>query len=233
MAFTLAQAATNGNEITGTGSYALTAFGSAVTVGNNIVVRVSSDGNSANQVTSLTDNKGNTYVKDAETVNTLQSTERYISIWRAVVTTGGTGLVITVNYNGASSNNSGAIAEEWAASAGTMTLDKTAGGGSTTATASPTTATTAATTQANELIIAAFVSNSTQTSFTAGTGYSNASSVNVSNANIATESKTVSATGTQVATGTFGTARAYGAIIATYYEAVAGAAANSGFFGLM
>ena len=167
---------TTGSETTGTGSYSSTAFGSSVTVGNAIVVVVTSDGNNASQVTNITDSKGNTYSKLAESVNTSQSTQRYVAVWMTKVTTGGTSNAITVTYNAASSNNSAVAAQEFSGFTGTPTLDKTAGGGSTTATTSPTTSTTASTTVAAELIVGGFVANSTIASFSAGSGYSNASS---------------------------------------------------------
>lgn len=220
MAIAFVQQVGNVGEITGTGSYTFSA-GVSVTAGNTLLASISSDGNAASEITAVSDNKGNTWTKDVETVNTLQSTERYISLWRAPITTGGSGLIITITYNGANSNNSAIVVQE-VSSASALTLDKTAGGGATTATTAPTTATTAATTNANEIVIAAFVSNSTQTSFAAGTGYSNAGSNITSNANVGMESKLVSATGTQVATATLGTSRAYGALIATYYEAGGG-----------
>lgn len=227
MAFAFVQAQT-GSSTAGTGTYTTSAFGSSATVGNTIIAIVTSDGNTASQVTSLTDSKGNTWTKDAETVDVAQATKRYVSVWRAPITTGGTGLTVTVNYDSASSNNSGICFQEWS-SASAFTKDQTAGGGSTTGTTSPTTSTTGATTVASELVVGGFVSNSTQASFTAGAGYSNASFVAVSNASACMESKTVAATGTQVATGTFGTSRAYGAIIITYSEGSAPPASNSNF----
>lgn len=226
MAFAFVQQ-TTGSTITGTGSYASTAFSGSAVVGNTIYAIVTSDGNTASQVTGLSDNKGNTYTKDLEVVNAAQSTERYMSIWRAPVTTGGASLAVTVTYNAASSNNSGIVAQEWSNSGGTPTKDQTASNASTTATTAPTTNASGTTTVANELIIAGFVSNSTQASFTAGAGYSNAGSIAVTNANVGMESKTVAATGTQTATATFGTSRAYGAGLVTYFETVPVTAAAS------
>lgn len=217
MAFVFVRSLVTANEITGTGSYTLTDTGTA-TVGNTLYAVVTSDGNAVNQVTSLADNKGNVWTKDRETVNTAAATERYIAFWRAPITTGGTGLVITVTYVSASSNNSGLVVQEFSNSVGAAVLDQQAAGGATVATLAPTTAISPATTNANELVIGGFVSNSTQTSFTAGTGFSNALSVIVSNANAGMESKIVITTGTQVATATLGTARAYGAGLVTYFE---------------
>lgn len=221
---------TTGTSTAGSGSFALTAFGSTVTVGNAIIVIACSDGNAVSQITGVTDSKSNTYVKMAETVNTGQATERYVSAWLAKVTTGGTSNVVTVTYNSASSTNGAAVAQEFSGFTGTPTLDKTAGGGSTTATTTPTTATTAATTQANAIVVGGFVANSTIASFTAGSGYSNAASGLVSNSSACMESKIVAATGTQVATATFGTSRAYGAIIVTVYDATGGGANTTNFF---
>lgn len=203
---------TTGSTATGSGSYASTAFGSSVTVGNTLIAIVSSDGNNASQVTGLTDNKGNTWTRVFEGMTT-----RYVSVWRAPVTAGGAGLVITVTYNAASSNNSGIVAQEWS-SAGAFTKDQTKAGTGTSAT--PTTGASSSTTVANELVVAGVVMTSTEASFTgAGAGYSNAGSALVTNASVAMESKTVASTGAQTATFTWPTSRIYTAILTTYYEA--------------
>lgn len=216
MAFALVAGQTvTASEITGTGSYTTGAFSGAITIGNTIICAISSDDNVASEITSVTDSKGNTYTKDFEQLGVAQS----FSFWRSPITVGGTGNTITVNYNGANSNNSGIVAQEWS-SAGAFTKDQTKGANGTSAT--PATGNSSATTVANEIIFAACVMASTEASFTAGAGYSNGASALVSNANIGMQSKTVSATGVQAAGFTWPTSRAFTSGLITYYEASAG-----------
>src|SRR4051812_6147364 len=85
-----------------------TAFGSSVTVGNFIVVTISDDsGITASAVTGVTDSKGNTYTKilSLDSVTTL-------SAWYAKVTTGGTGLTVSVAWNTGSAARCAFAAQE-------------------------------------------------------------------------------------------------------------------------
>lgn len=209
MTFSFVQQVTM-SETTGTGSYTSAAFSSALTVGNTLIAVVTTDGNNAGQITGVSDSKGNTWTKDVESIGATRS----VTIWRAPITTGGTGATITVTYNAASSNNSGAVIQEW--SGGTLVLDQIKTNSGTSAT--PTTGASPSTTVANELVVAGCVMNSTEASFTgAGAGYSNAGFVLVSNANAAMESAEVTVTGAQTATFTWPTSRAYATALATYY----------------
>ena len=70
--------------LSGSGSTAQVAFGSPVTAGNLVVVAVTVW--HSNDVTSVSDNKGNTYHKAVEANN---SGSGYTHIWYAVATTGG------------------------------------------------------------------------------------------------------------------------------------------------
>lgn len=201
-----------GSEITGTGTYTTAAFGSSVTVGNIIVVSASSDGNSASQITNITDSKGNTYTKQFEQLGTA----RMGSMWTTKVTTGGTGLTVTVTYNSASSNNSGVVFQEFTGPTGTLTKDQSLGANGTSAT--PSVGPTGTTTNANELVVAFCVMTSTEASFTAGTGYTNGAAAIVSNANIGMQSKLVTSTGTQTAGFTWPTSRVFAAAIVTFSD---------------
>jgi hypothetical protein len=210
---------THGSDTTGSGSYQTSAFGSSVTIGNTILCVVTSDGNGDDDIiTSVTDNLGNTYVKDVVQTSAT-SNQRYVSIWRAPVTVGGT-CTITVNFDDSQSNNSVVLAQEWSVSGGgALVLDVTTGQ-SAAASTSPTTGASSATAHANELVVAGFVFNGgVAFAFSAGSGYSNSSFLATSNAHGAIESKEVSATGTQTGTCTLTASRAYSAVLATYYVA--------------
>lgn len=222
--FSLAQAGVTNSEITGTGSYTV-AFGSNVTSGNVIFCTVTSDGNVAGEITSLTDTRGDTYTKDFEQTSTLQQ----VSIWRAPVVGSGANTV-TINYNSANSNNSGVACQEWSYGTGTITVDKTKGATATSAT--PTTGASAATTQANELVVVGNVMDSTNTTCTAGAGYSNVAFKTVASANVCMESAEVSITGAQTGGLTWTTSRNYGIGLVTYYivSGGGGATGNSGSF---
>jgi hypothetical protein len=210
---------TSGADTTGSGSYQTSAFGSNVTVGNTIICVVTSDGNGDdNLITSVTDNLGNTYVKDAvQTSGT--ANRRYVSIWRAPVTVGGA-CTITVNFDDSQSNNSVIVAQEWSvAGGGALLLDITTGQ-SAAASTSPTTGASSTTAHANELVVAGFVFNGgVAFAFSAGSGYSNSSFLATTNAHGAIESKEVSATAAQTGTCTLTASRAYSAVLATYYVA--------------
>lgn len=214
MAIAFVRTQVTASEITGTGTYTTGAFAAAPTVGNTLFAMVSSDGNT-NNITAISDTQGNTWTQDF-----IRQDTRAVSIWRAPVTSAAAGMTVTVTYNGASSNNSGVIVQEFS-SATALTLDQTKGGTGTSAT--PTTGASAATTNANEVVIAGSVMTSTEASFTgAGAGYSNAVGVIVSAANVAMESAVISSTGAQTATFSWPTSRIYSALLATYYEAAGG-----------
>lgn len=215
--FALAQTSITNSETTGTGSYTVGPFGSAITVGNVILCAATSDDNVAGEITSITDSKGNTFVKDFEQSSTLQQ----VSLWRAPITTGGTSDTVTVNYNSANSNNSGVACQEWSfGGSGTLTVDKTKG--NTATAAALTTLASAATTQAPELVFVGSVSASTNTTCTAGAGYSNVAFKTVSAANVCIDSLEAASTGAQTGLQTWTTSRNYGIGLVTYYVAGGG-----------
>jgi hypothetical protein len=72
--------------------------------------------------------------------------------------------------------------------------------------------------------------NSTEASFTAGTGYSNGDAALVTNANIGMQSKVVSSTGVQAAGFTWPTSRAYACGLVTIYDNAGGGGAPGSFF---
>lgn len=219
--FSLAQAAITNSETTGTGTYSVGTFGSSITVGNVILCSATSDDNNAGEITSITDSKGNVFVKDFEQ----NSTAQQVSLWRAPVTVGGTSDTVTVNYRAADSNNSGAACQEWAfGGTGTLTVDKTKGATGTSASLS--TGASTATTQNVELVFVGSVDALTNTTCTAGTGYSNVAFKTVSAANVCIDSLETAATGAQTGLQTWTTSRNYGIGLVTYF--VAGAVVVTG-----
>lgn len=220
--FTLAQASIVQSEITGTGTYTVGPFGSAITVGNVILCAATSDDNVAGEITSMTDTRGNTFVKDFE----VNSTAQQVSIWRAPITTGGTD-TITVNYRSADSNNSGVACQEWSfGGTGTLTVDKTKGATATGAALS--TGASAATTQSVELVFVGSVGDLTNTTCTAGAGYSNVAFKTVSAANVCIDSLETAATGAQTGLQTWTTSRNYAIGLVTYFVSGGGGGGGGG-----
>lgn len=221
--FALAQASIVNSETTGTGTYTVGPFGSALTVGNAILCAATSDDNVAGEITSITDTKGNTFVKDFE----VNSTAQQVSIWRAPVTTGGTGDTVTVNYRSSDSNNSGVACQEWSFG-GSGTLTKEITKGNTATAAALTTGASSATTHAVSLVFVGSVGDLTNTTCTAGAGYSNVAFKAVSAANVCIDSLETAATGAQTGLQTWTTSRNYGIGLVTYFVTPAGGGGGGG-----
>lgn len=217
--FSLAQAGVTATK-TGTPATYTVTFGSAVTAKNEIICVITSD-SGPGEITAVTDTGLNVFTQDFEQDS---GTPRAVTIWSAPVVTGGSDTV-TITRNIVSSNASAASCQEWAfGGSGTLTKDITKGNAATSA--SLTTGASSATTVANELVIVGSVTTSTNTTCTAGSGYSNVTFVALSNANNCMESAEVSVTGAQTGTMTWTTSRAYAAALVTYY--VSGATPPAG-----
>lgn len=173
-------------------------WGSNTTTGNTIIVAVA-PAVAANNVTSITDSQGNTYVHDVRNTAGAGSHPQ-IEIWHAENITGGTTPTITVNWT--NSTNCAWIAREYSGLATSSTLDKTAGSSGTNN--APSSGATATTSQNDELVIGAVSYPTTTVTMTAGSGYANASQKGSTGAGtsslVAVEDKTVAATGAQTAT---------------------------------
>lgn len=172
-------------------------------------------------VSTVTDSAGNTWTVDATktsgTVTSVASTGQNI----AALTTADT---VTVTFSGAIGRAAAAIHEISGADTSGSRVDKTATGTYTTTT-SRSAGTTATTTSANALVWAAFGPNAVETSFAAGTGYSNPSTsfyAASSAASIEFAYQIVGTTGAYSPTGTGG-ATASGAGVTVVYKAAAGA----------
>jgi hypothetical protein len=141
-----------------------TSFTNPVTVGNTIIVAIGNNWGSDGQVTSVTDNKGNTYTHvvgggDASFVGA--------EIWVSVgVATGGSSFQVTVNQNSA---DLGVSIFEYS---GIQSLDKYIGTGSIIGTVRES-GTTANTTQDNDIIIGFGVLNAGTGQWSLGANYSN------------------------------------------------------------
>lgn len=181
---------------TGTGGppqVATIAFSSATTSGNCIVVAVADDSATTTEVTSVTDNKGNTYAALRSPL--LSASAVTLSTFYALNITGGSGHIITAHLAGASFDAT-VTAQEFSSISTSGALDVTAGStGSSTAAAS---GSTAATSQASEIIVG-LAAYGVSGAASLGSGYTNLGNALQAGASSAEESKTVSATGTQSA----------------------------------
>lgn len=178
-----------------------TAFTAATTAGNLIVVAISNDSGGTTSVTGVTDNKGNTYTKIKTVANSSA-----LDIYYAANIAGGTGHTISVTWSLAAASNLSIIAQEYS-SMPTAPLDVSVSAiGST---VSPSSGATAATTQADELVVGILSFDAATTTVMAGSGYGNLTSIAVTGAHTAMESKVISATGAQTATFTLAASRAW------------------------
>lgn len=211
LAFVESQTASNA-----TGSAVTTAFSTTTVAGQLIVVSYADDSATTTTLTSITDNKGNTYTA-ADSFRVASVTYR---MYYAVVTTGGTGHTVTATWSTAAAARATVVAQYFNGFTGTPTLDKATGTTGSSTSANP--GTTAATTVAAEIVVVGAAHASTTSAFSLGTGYTNLGTVNVANAAIAQESKIVAATGTQTGSLSIALSRAWSASIATFYNGVAG-----------
>lgn len=187
------------------------------TAGNFMVVTVANDSALTTSITAVSDSKGNSYTRTQTPVANTATVE----MWYARIATGGSSHTVSATWNTGNTTRCVVLAQEFAGFDGTPTLDKTSSTTGTSTTASG--GTTATTTQAIELVVAGFVHGSTTSAFTLGTGYTNLTTVNVANAAAAQESKQVSATAAMTGTATIAASRDWAGMLATFYDAPAGA----------
>lgn len=216
--------AANGSASDNTGSAVTSSLGTTAT-GQLIVVTICDDSAGATSVTSVTDNKGNTYTKVPITQGTSSVLLNSAStqMWYAVTTSAGATHTVTVTWNTAATARVTVAASYFTGFTGTPTLDKFIGatGSSTSATA-----TTATTTAAAEVVVGGSGHASTTSAFTAGSGMSNLVTQNVANAAVGQSSKIVAATGTQTAANSIAASRAWGHIVATFKDVASGGGFN-------
>jgi hypothetical protein len=192
-------------------------FNSNTTTGNTIIIAVTYNDDVTGNPTSITDTTSNTYAKIAGGASGGDTTTE---LWYAYNITGGTTPTLTVNMSNANSHDFSMTLREVSGLTTTDPFDVKAEG----ATASGTTHTSPSTTttsQADEFVYACMglAANAT---FTAGAGYSNLAQVNGSDIfqASASESKSVSSTGTQSASFTTSATTVGYVIVATFKIAV-------------
>lgn len=205
-----------------TGATANNNTGSAVTgslgttVANQLIVlTIADDSSLTTAVTSVTDNKGNTYTRVPITGGVLTNGSS-TQMWYAITTSFGATHTVTVTWSTVATGRVTVAAQYFNGFTGTPAFDVQASATGTGLSASP--GTTSTTTNANEVIIVGAGHASTASAFSLGSGYTNLSTVNQANAAVGQESKVVSATGTQTGTMAIAASRQWGAIIATFYD---------------
>ncbi len=191
-------------------------FSANVTAGNAIIVMV----NGASGSYSISDNRGNTYTRDATA--SLVANDLGVAIFCALnVAAGATTITLTLPAWSAT-----ARALEVSGLLTSATLDKTATNTDATGHTNPTSGTTAATTQADEFVVAVFCTNSGKNplTITDPAGYTDVyqQTDGVTYFTGGAVQKTVAATGPQTATWTVNDTIASAGCIATYKLATSG-----------
>lgn len=224
MAINFVQSTTGSNSVSPT---VTTAFGSAVTSGNLIVLAIGNDSALTGQITSITDTGGNTYTGPVfDTVNTAT-----LAMYYAQNVTGGSSFQVTVNWNEAATGLVVVVAQEFSGVATSSSKDvhSSATGASTT----PDSGTTGTTAQANELVVGAVCYGGLITTTSLGSGYTNLGKIDIANAGTGQESKVVSSVGTQSATFGLAASRSWIAGVVTFKEASGGTTLGSPYYYLM
>jgi hypothetical protein len=193
-------------------------FPAGTTAGNAIVVGVRLGSAVAFSTVSVSDDKGNTYVRDVQVDDSVSGNQ--MEIFSAANVAGGT-VVVTVTLTG------GAVALRWGVCEyqGLVTsapLDKTSTNNPNASNTSLNSNNTATTANANDLLVGVGMTRNNTVTFTAGTGYALRFQAN----KIALEDKSVSATGAYNATETISVADTWMMAVAAYKGA---AGANTTF----
>lgn len=191
-----------------------TAFASTVVAGDLMVVNVVDDSGIAEPAMTVTDSKGNTYTRIADTGANDTGTE---TVWWAPITTGGTSFTVTVTNTGGAFARMDAVAQEFNGFTGTPTFDKVSAFTSGSS-VSPLSLTSGTLTQANEMVVGSFAHYSTVSAFSLGSGYTNLGTISVANAANAQESKVVAATTAVTAPATIAASREWNAYVSTFYS---------------
>lgn len=194
---------------------ATASFGSNTTTGSAILVVVAANNNSANRISSVTDNKGNTYTR----VQSFHQGVNDLEIWQSLNITGGAGHTVTGTSSGVA-DNVVIIAQEFLGLLTSLALDKNTATGTTGTTADS--GNTATTTQADELIFGG-MAEETNATISLGSGFSNLDSdLTIASLGLGAESKIVSATGAYNATFGLGSSVNWLAAVATFKLASSG-----------
>lgn len=204
------------SDTTGT---AVTASLGTTVAGQLIVITIADDSATTTAITGVSDNHGNTWTKVplARTNNVVQNSVA-VQMWYSVLTTGGAGHTVTVTWSLTNTARVTVAAQYFNGFTGTPTYDQnhSATGSTTSANAGSLTVT-----PAESLIVTGAGHAGTVSAFSLGSGNSNLSTVNAANASVAQESQ-VQAAGTYSGILTIAAARAWGAAVASFYNATGG-----------
>lgn len=198
---------------------------SSVTAGNLIVVGVGDFTSGATNVSSVTDNKSNTYTRITGVDGVGNGCT--LELWYAYNVTGGAGLVATANFT--VNSRCTIIAQEFSGILTTDPLDKSSSLFQTPGTGTTYTSTaTAATTQADELVVGFVADANGGHTYVAGSGYSNMNNSGAGGTPSGMESKVVSSTGVQTATATVASGNDFYSFLVGTFKG--GTAASTGNF---
>lgn len=179
--------------------------GGVTTLNNRLILCVEFTTTGTVRTSSITDDKGNTWTKDAHREKINGTFTDVDEVWSTRVTTAGT-TIVTCTFSSALSGGAGtalAVEEYSGLSTAANAVDVSVGtDGSST---SPSSGATAATTAANELVVGQYGDDDGPTStFTAGAGFTKHAAIDASNiGNVSEEDKDSGLSGTtQTADGT-------------------------------
>lgn len=189
-----------------------TAFGSAVVAGDLIVVTVCDDSGVANNITSVTDTGGNTYVQLLNKNGTA-----CLSMYYAIVKTGGASFTVSVTWNTGNTSGISFVAQEFNGFLSTPTPEYTKFAGPTSST-SPSSGASNSTNVAQALIVTGMEYASTATTVSLAGTFTNLGAVNTANHSSAQASKVVTATGAQTGQFTLALSREWICAVVTFYD---------------
>lgn len=193
------------NGSSGSSPQAAPTFGTAIAVGDLIVVLAGGDGGVTGAATSVTDSKGNTYTRVPSFDIANGGGTLNLDAFYSRVTTAGSGNIVTLTFN-SGVENCVLVVQHFNGFTGTATLDvknRSSNASSTTITSGA----TATTATAIELVVGLGIHDSTVSAISLGSGYTNLTTVSIAARQAAMESKITSSTGAQTATFTIAAAR--------------------------
>lgn len=176
----------------GTSPQAAPAFGTAVAVGDLIVVLAGGDGGQTGNATGVTDSLGNTYTRVPSFDFANAGGTLNMDAWYSVATHAGSSNVVTLAFN-AANENCVLVVQHFNGFVGTATLDQKKTSSNTTST-TITSGATATLAHAVSLIVGLGIHDSTVSAITLGAGYTNLTTVSIAARQAAMESKVTAAT---------------------------------------
>lgn len=198
--------------------------GLSPTTGQLLVAFIGFD--ATNTVTSVTDNKSNTWTHIAGMYLAGDSGGASIDAYYCIPTTVGASFTVDVAFSAATSNIN-VVIQSFNGFTGTPTLDQLKSQDNPSPTTSVSSGATPTTTQAVEIVVGGGIHTSTTSAWTLGTGYTNLTSSDVTSRSMAMESKLTSSTGAQTATFTVAASRTSMGGVATFYDNTGGGAVSA------